>query len=304
MLKKISIFGVLGVLIWLGNPAVAFLLGVGISVARAQPWFSDTGRFGTYSLQTAIVLLGLKLDASQMIKITYDYSLMVACYVVLTLTLGILLGRFVNNSKKTGYLISAGTSICGGTAVAALSPVIGAKAEETGIALTLIFLLNATALIALPYIGSALEMTQEQFGVWVALAVHDTSSVVATSAIYGEEAAKIATTVKLGRTLWLIPLIMMFSVFQGNSAGPVRIPFFVIFFIVAAVFSSTIALPEIILETASVLTTTLLVIALFCIGSGISRQTLRNLKGTAVLHTIGLWMLVMPLTLFMVLRLI
>ncbi|MDG0968394.1 MAG: putative sulfate exporter family transporter [Porticoccaceae bacterium] len=304
MLKKIPIFGVLSALVWLGNPAVAFLVGVGISVVRAQPWFANAGRFGTYSLQTAIVLLGLKLDASQMIKITYDYSLMVACYVVLTLSLGILLGRLVNNSKKTGYLISAGTAICGGTAVAALSPVIDAKAEETGIALTLIFLLNAAALIAFPYIGSAFEMTQEQFGVWVALAVHDTSSVVATSAIYGEEAAKIATTVKLGRTLWLIPLIMVFSVLQGNSAGPVRIPLFVILFTVAAVFSSTIALPEIILETASVLTNTLLVIALFCIGSGISRQTLRNLKGTAVFHTIGLWLLVMPLTLFIVLRLI
>ena len=195
-----------GLVVFVSNPAVAFVAGALYSLIYNRPLPANLGKTGTYCLQIAIVLLGLKLNAGEVIKLTQDYAPIVAGYVVLAMVLGLLIGKLVQNTSKSSQLVSAGTAICGGTAVATISPVIQAKTEETGVALSLIFLLNIFALLLFPYIGQYLQMTQEQFGVWVALSVHDTSSVVATSAIFGEEAMKVATTVKLGRTLWLIPV--------------------------------------------------------------------------------------------------
>ncbi|MDG2145372.1 MAG: putative sulfate exporter family transporter [Porticoccaceae bacterium] len=284
------------------SPAVAFLLGAAIALIINGPLVAGIDKLGVYSLQAAIVLLGLKLNAGQVMAITADYSLMVAAYVILTMGVGLLLGRILRTGKKSAQLISSGAAICGGTAVATLSPVIGAKAEHTGTALTLIFLLNAFALMTFPSIGAYLEMSQEQFGVWVALSVHDTSSVVATSTVFGEEAAKIATFVKLGRTLWLVPLVFIFSILQSKGRAKIHIPMFIILFLAAASMNPFLELPDQILVIANIVSSTLLMVALFCIGSGINRETLLNLKGAPVIHTLLLWALIVPATLLMVLN--
>lgn len=296
-------FILLPLVLYLNNPAIALLIGAAISLLFNKTVIPRANILGKYALQSAIILLGLKLNASQLVQISADYSLLVTGYVLLTLLVGLGVGAALNCDKKCSQLIASGTAICGGTTIASLSPVINAKPEQTGVALTLVFLLNAVALFTFPLVGEFLSMTQEQFGVWAAIAIHDTSSVVATSAIYGEEAAKIATTVKLGRTLWLIPLLLMASIFQHAGTAKLRIPGFIFLFIMAASLGSLVDMPESVTTVASALSTVLLVVALYCIGTEISRETLRGLRGRVLLHGLLLWALVVPLTLLMVMKL-
>lgn len=293
----------LPVVIWHGNPALGLLVGACLSLSFDRQVIPYGQNLGKYALQSAIILIGLKLNAGQLMKISADYSVLVTAYVALTLSVGLLIGRTLGNQAKSCQLISSGTAICGGTAIASLSPVIQARPEQTGVALTLVFLLNALALFTFPAIGEYLSLTQEQFGVWAALAIHDTSSVVATSALYGEEAATVATTVKLGRTLWLIPLLLVFSILQHRGSARLRVPGFIILFMAAACSGSLMAMPIAVVSAAATISKILLVIALFCIGTEISRSTIKGLRGMVLVHGLLLWALVVPLTLLMVTRL-
>ena len=290
--------------IFYGNPAVGLLAGACLALAFDRPCFPRAHEIGKYSLQLAIILLGLKLSAGQLMTISADYSLPVTVYVLGTLGLGLALGRLLGAAQPSSQLIASGTAICGGTTIASLSPVIGARPEQTGVALTLVFLLNAVALFTFPAVGGYLELTQEQFGVWAALAIHDTSSVVATAALYGEEAAMVATTVKLGRTLWLIPLLLVFSILQHRGSARLRIPLFIVLFVLTACIGSVIELPDALVKSASTASSMLLVIALYFIGTEISRETLRGLRGSALLQGLLLWLIVLPITLLCVIRLV
>lgn len=283
-------------LIYLGNPAIALLVGSALSLTLNAKVIPESGTIGKYALQTAIILLGLKLNAAMLVQISADYSLMVTVYVLATLAVGFGIGRLVRNDDVSNQLISSGTAICGGTTIASLSPIIRARADQTAVALTLVFLLNAVALFTYPYIGHFLELTQEQFGVWCALSIHDTSSVVATALIYGEESGAVATTLKLGRTLWLIPLLVFASIMAQQDAK-VKVPLFVIFFVISAMIGSFISLPTMAIDTASFLSKALLVFALYCIGTDISRQTVRQLRGSTVVQGVGLWLIAAPATL-------
>ena len=301
-----SLLGIalLPALVYHGNPAVGLLVGASLSLLFNKACFAGAHALGKYTLQAAIILLGLKLNVSQLMKISADYSVLVTGYVLLTLSLGLGLGLLLRNQRKSSQLIASGTAICGGTTIASLSPVIQARPEQTGVALTLVFLLNALALFTFPTIGEYLALSQEQFGVWAALAIHDTSSVVATSALYGEEAAMVATTVKLGRTLWLIPLLLVFSVLQHQGSAKLRIPLFIVLFIMTACMGSVTELPGALVNAASTTSKMLLVVALFFIGTEISRDTLRGLRGAVLVHGLLLWALVVPLTLLLVIRLV
>ncbi len=292
----------LPLLIWQGNPAVALLVGAALTLVFNRSPVPGSSAAGKYALQTAIVLLGFKLNPGQLMQISADYSALVSVYVLGTLALGLAVGKILKTETKSAQLLASGTAICGGTTIASLSPVIQARADQTAVALSLVFLLNAAAMFTFPAIGHYFELTQHQFGVWAALAIHDTSSVIATSTLYGDEAAMVATTVKLGRTLWLIPLILVFSVLQGASKASLRVPLFIVGFIAAAMLSPFLAETPVI-GLASVLAKVLLSIALFCIGMDISRETLRQLRGAALLQGLILWALVVPATLFLALRL-
>lgn len=287
----------LPVLIFIGNPAVGLLAGSALSLGFNGKIIPVADTLGKYALQTAIVLLGLKLNAARLVEISADYSLLVTAYVALTVIIGLALGRLVRNDQKSSQLISSGTAICGGTTIASLSPVIRATPEQTAVAMTLVFMLNAVALFSYPYIGQYLQLTQEQFGIWCALSIHDTSSVVATALIYGDESGAIATTLKLGRTLWLIPLLIVASILQKQSETRVQLPWFVFFFVLGAIIGSVFQLPEWFVNAVSITSKALLVLALYCIGSNITRTTLRQFRGAAVLHGLLLWALVVPATL-------
>lgn len=265
-----------------------------ISLGLNRPLLSYGSAIGKYALQTAIVLLGFKLKANDLLTISGTYALPVAAYVCCTLIAGLFLGYLCKSEQETNALLSSGTAICGGTAIATLSPIINARPEQTGTALCIVFLLNALALLTFPTIGHWLDLSQEQFGVWAALAIHDTSSVVATAQLYGEQALAVATTVKIGRTLWLIPLIILTSLYVGTQQTKIRIPNFVFVFIAASVLGSWLDLSSIVVTGISQLTSALLVGALFFLGTDITRETLKKLHLSAVLHGLVLWALVIP----------
>lgn len=289
-------------LVYMGNPALALLAGLTISITLDRSPIARGSTYGKYLLQTAIVLLGLKLNAAQLLDISGTYALPIAGFVCVTSVIGLLLGWFIRSDRSTNALISSGTAICGGTTIATLSPIIAARPEQTGAALCVVFLLNAVALITFPAIGTWLNLSQEQFGVWAALAIHDTSSVVATAQMYGTKAAEVATTVKIGRTLWLIPLIVIASLVVGAQQSKIRIPNFVFIFVGASLLGSWVGLSNPATMLIGDIASALLVVALFFVGTEITRQTLKSLRLTTVLHGVALWLLVIPVVLWGVTR--
>lgn len=297
-------------LLWLGNPALALLVGGAIALLANRSPVPSAARLSALSLQAAIVLLGLKLDLTTIWTLSAEYTGAVAVYVIATLALGLLLARVLATDVTTGRLVSAGTAICGGTAIATLSPVLRARPQQTAVALAVVFLLNVVALVSFPPIGRALELSQLQFGLWSALAIHDTSSVVATAAIYGDRALEVATTIKLGRTLWLIPLVFLVSLMEARAqaaeggAPRLRVPGFVLLFVAAAGLGGVVALPGWLVEAAGLLSRGLLVVALFLVGTQLTRATLRGIRGRVLWHALGLWLVVAPLTLALIVWLV
>lgn len=291
----------LAFLVYFGHPALALVAGMTLSLSLNRPPMANGSRYGKYLLQTAIVLLGFKLNTNQLLDISGTYALPIAAYVCMTACAGLVLGKLLRADNETNALIASGTAICGGTTIATLSPIIGARAEQTGAALCIVFLLNAIALLAFPTIGHWLNLSQEQFGVWAALAIHDTSSVVATAQIYGDRAAEIATTVKIGRTLWLIPLIIVASLRLGSQQSKIRIPNFVFAFLAASFLGSWLEISEAVAVSVGQISGALLVMALFFVGTEITRETLKSLRLTSVVQGAALWLLVIPAVLLGVL---
>ncbi len=281
-----------------GNPAVALLCGTALSLLWKTPLDIGGHRWGRLSLQSAIALLGFSLSIGRVAEVSGDSLWLVATYVLGVLGVGLALAAALRLERESGLLMSAGTAICGGTAIATLAPLIGARVDQVGVAIGIVFLLNAAALFGFPVIGHALGMSQTQFGMWVALAIHDTSSVLATAAVYGNEALQIATTVKLGRTLWLIPVALVVSLVFGQTTARVRVPGFILAFLTASVVTSVVALPEWATQGAGRVSKALLVMALFFIGSEISRDTLRRMRGRVLWHAVLLWAVAASATLF------
>lgn len=297
---------VVPLVIW-GSPLVAIVAGVCLSIAVNQPVIAKPANYGKLALQSAIVLLGFNLDAQNMWQVSQSFAAPIAVYVVVTLGAGIALGRLMGVDSILSRLIAAGTAICGGTAIASLSPVLRARGDQIAVALTIVFFLNMLALVIFPTIGEWLELSQTQFGIWSALAVHDTSSVVAVAAVYGQEAAEVATTAKLGRTLWLIPLVLVFSLMSGEGKAKIRIPGFILLFILASIAGSLIRanteIPALVYDSIQYASKSLIVIALFFFGLECTRATLRNLRGRVVLLALLLWTAVVPLTLLAAMKL-
>lgn len=304
---------VLPPLVWYGNPALALLVGGAITLVFDRVPLVAAGRLGAYCLQAAIVLLGLTLDVQTLWRLSAEYSWAVAGYVLITLALGLALGRALGVEPPASKLVSGGTAICGGTAIATLSGIVRATPQQTGLALAIVFLLNGAALFTFPAIGRALSMSELEFGLWAALAIHDTSSVVATAALYGDGAAQVATTVKLGRTLWLIPLAFVASLAEqaaqrraamadaGAPPAPrLRVPGFILLFVAAAAAAPWLGLSAGQISGVATVSKGLLVLALFLVGTGLSRATVSRLRGRVLWQALALWLAVVPATLLLV----
>jgi len=302
---------VLPIMLVAGNPALALLAGGAIVLGLNRQLFPAGATWSKYCLQSAIVLLGLRLDLNTLWTLSASYSWAVATYVIGTLAVGLVAGRLLAVEAASTKLIASGTAICGGTAIASLSGIVRAQPQQTAVALAIVFLLNVVALFTFPALGRALELSQLQFGLWAALAIHDTSSVVATAALYGEEALEVATTIKLGRTLWLIPLVFGLSLYQqaetrrasqasGVQIPPLRVPGFILLFVAAAALGSLVVLPDVVATGAGVISKALLVVALFLVGTELTRATVRQIRGRVLWLGLGLWLAVAPATLWLV----
>ena len=303
------------VLVWLGvllvivlgiyfqNPAYALLGALALRLTIDVNPIKNSGTIGKLSLQTAIVLLGFSLGIDSLMQMSSNYGVIVAVFVLGTLGLGLLMGKLLRSNEVETTLLASGTAICGGTAIATLAPLINARPQQFAVATALVFLLNIIALLTFPYIGTQLGLSQEVFGAWVALAIHDTSSVIATASIYGDEAAQVAAAVKLGRTLWLIPLAFAVSLIYRRREAKIRVPTFVLLFVGMAVVSRFIPLEPVVVGYISLMSKALLVIALAMIGLEINRQTLSQMSMRSIGLGVGLWIIVAPLALALVLYL-
>jgi uncharacterized integral membrane protein (TIGR00698 family) len=212
--------------------------------------------------------------------------------VISTILIGIILGRIFKVDRKTTYLISCGTAICGGSAIAAIAPVIQAKSNQISFALGVVFILNAVALFLFPFLGHMLGIDQEHFGYWAAIAIHDTSSVVGAGSAYGEKALEIATTVKLTRALWIIPIAFITSIVYKTDGKKVKIPWFIFFFLLAIVISHYIPQWENTYNHLTWLGHKGMLIALFYIGLSLSTESIKNAGLKSILLGISLWFII------------
>ena len=282
------------------NPAYALLGAMMVRLFSSGNPFPVFSKYGKKSLQAAIIILGFTIGFQTLLSSANQYALTTIIYICFLLSVGSLMWWIFRLDKKEATLITGGTAICGGTAIATLSPIIDARPRQIGGAMALVFVLNAVALILFPYIGVFLNLSQEEFGAWVALAIHDTSSVVATAAIYGEESAAVATTVKLGRTLFLVPLAFVVALIFRSKKAKFETPWFVLGFILAALAGTLVSMPVDLQAALVLISKLLLVFALWVIGCEIDRDTLRSTSPSVFYFGLGLWAVAASSALFLI----
>ncbi|MCI4667365.1 MAG: putative sulfate exporter family transporter [Bacteroidia bacterium] len=283
---------------WVSSP-IALVAGFLFAHFVGHPFEWLKGKAVSNLLKIAVVGLGFGMNAHEALATSQSGFLMIVGSISLTLLMGFLISRLIGIEKVPSYLISVGTAICGGSAIAAVSPVVNAKEQDISMALGVVFLLNAVALILFPFIGHLLDLSQQDFGLWSAIAIHDTSSVVGAANAYGLEALEIATTVKLSRALWIIP-VSLFSmlIFRGKGQS-VKIPWFILYFVLAMLVNTffPISFSEDIVGIAR----SVMVLCLFLIGMGISVEKIRSAGIKPLLHGFSLWVLVSVGSLLMIL---
>ena len=262
------------------TPPVALFCGLLFALLCGQAYPKFNKKVSKYLLQYSVVGLGFGMNLQASLQSGKEGMAFTVISVIGTMAIGWFIGRkLLKVDRDTSYLISSGTAICGGSAIAAVGPVLKAKDTEMSVALGTIFILNAIALFIFPVIGHALEMDQQQFGTWAAIAIHDTSSVVGAGAAYGEEALKVATTIKLTRALWIIPLAFATSFIFKTKGQKISIPWFIFFFVLAMIFNTYVLDAT---ETGRLIGSGIntfarksLTVTLFFIGASLSRDVLK-----------------------------
>lgn len=284
------------------SPTLALLSGITLSLAGITD--KSITRYTSLLLKSAIVLMGFGMNVEQILEASGQGFVDTALSVMFVIVTGLILGKIFNLEKNTTLLIASGTAICGGSAIAAVSPVINAKSHQTSFALAVVFILNAIALFLFPMIGHYLGMSQETFGYWSAIAIHDTSSVVGAGAVYGPKALEIATTVKLIRALWIIPLSIAIALFQkGNKRGKIQWPWFILLFAATILLNHFLPSWGNTFKHLNWLGQKGMVVALFLIGSGISFNEAKEAGWKSFVVGILLWIFAGGLSLFLLMNL-
>lgn len=280
---------------WVGT-APALAMGVLFSLSVGNPWPQQTAHYSKMLLQISVVGLGFGLGLGEVIQTGKDSIWYSAVGIVCTLLLGSVLGKLFRTDKNTSALISFGTAICGGSAIAAMAPVLKAKDDEIAVALATVFTLNSVALLLFPLIGRWLQLDQNMFGVWSGLAIHDTSSVVGATSAYGALALTVGTTVKHTRAVWIAPVVMVVSLIKGGEQK-VSIPLFIVGFMAAATLRTLLPMYEHYWGELAAIARQCLVMTLFMVGAGLSREVLRTVGIRPLVQAAILWVLVSALTL-------
>ncbi|WP_337965644.1 putative sulfate exporter family transporter [uncultured Flavobacterium sp.] len=274
------------------SPPIALLLGVIMVNIFGNPFVEFNNKAITYLLQFSVVGLGFGMNVSSALSAGKEGFLLTIFSIFITLILGTFLGKWLRTDKKTSHLISCGTAICGGSAIAAISPVIKSNENQTSIALGVIFILNSIALFVFPFIGHQLDLSQKDFGLWCAIAIHDTSSVVGAANKYGAEALQIATTVKLARALWIIPISILTAVIFKSKNSKIKIPYFIGLFILAMLFNTYVPATAIIAPHIVGIAKIGLTITLFLIGVTLNINTLKSVGVKPLLQGVLLWIFI------------
>jgi len=287
--------------LWSSHAAIALMLGVMLSYLFKIPDNYITKLYGPKLLQTGIVFLGGSIGIDTVIGLSGSYMPWISLFVIGTFVLGIILGRLLGVERKQAYLLASGTAICGGTAISAVAPAIRATPEDLTTTLSIIFILNAIAVLTFPVVGFWLQLSQEEFGVWASLAIHDTSSVIGAASIIGFDAVEVAATLKLARTLWIIPLVIFSAWLFRSENKSFGLPPFVIFFILAVCFNSYFSPSEEVTNFLKVINKTFLLAGLFCIGTQIDKKALKQISLRPIILSLGLWFAIVPTSLWLVL---
>jgi len=286
------------------TPPLALLLGLIIAQFIGHPYLHLNHKATHILLQISIVGLGFGMNINSAVKAGKEGVLFTVISIIGTLLTGLLLGKLLKIEKKISYLISTGTAICGGSAIAAVSPVIKAGEKQISVALGTVFILNSIALFLFPVIGHILNLSQSQFGLWCAIAIHDTSSVVGAANKYGPQALEVATTVKLARTLWIIPVAFLSTLIFKNRGGKVRIPYFIGLFVVAMIVNTYVPFVRHYSHYFTGLAKAGLTLTLFLIGCGLSGKVLRSVGLRPLQQGMVLWIAISVAALLMVLLVI
>lgn len=302
--KILFIAGMLFALTPWASPPLALVVGLALGLTAGNPFRKATQAWTKYLLQASVVGLGFGMNLQQVLKAGRSGFIYTAVGISFAMLVGMVLTRLLKVPPTAGFLISAGTAICGGSAIAAVAPVVEADEEEMSVALGTVFILNSIALLIFPGIGASLRLTQSQFGLWAALAIHDTSSVVGAGAKYGAIALGVATTVKLARALWIVPLTLGTAAVKrrlDNRQAPdnatsrptkVQWPWFILFFVLAAVANTLVPAGAPVFHGLARLGILGLTATLYLIGTGVSRSTLRQVGARPLIQGVLLWLIV------------
>jgi len=267
---------------------VALLMGLALGLTVGTPLLRHNKTVATYVLQVSVVGMGATLSLPMVWLVTSSGMVVTVCAIVGTLCTGWLVGRWFGLDTKTSHLIACGTAICGGSAIAAVAPTIDASEEESSVSFMTVFLLNALALLIFPAIGAWLGMSEHNFGMWAALAIHDTSSVVGAATEFGGEALKVATTAKLARALWIMPVALVSAWVFRKSTGKTTIPWFIVMFVLVVGLNDYIPFAHVVEGLAR----KGMIVALFVIGAGSTRKGLTSVGTKPFVLGLILWLLV------------
>src|SRR5271154_6409259 len=279
------------------SPAIALAGGIAFALTVEHPFRMGSSSFAKLLLQGSVVALGFGMNLRQVVHAGRSGFFYTAISITGAMLLGLLFGRLLKVAGKASFLIAAGTAICGGSAIAAISPITGANEEEISVSMGTVFVLNSVALLIFPAIGHFLHLSQNQFGLWSALAIHDTSSVVGAAAKYGNQALVVGTTVKLARALWIVPVSLLAAVYMARTEKSfgqpkVRIPWFIFLFCLAA--AAATYFPRFAAEfgTLNHLGKAGLTATLFLIGTSLSKKTLQQVGVRPFVQGVSLWIIV------------
>jgi len=284
------------------EPPLALLAGFIFSFTVGHPFLKLNRKLTKILLQASVVGLGFGMNIYEAAEAGKSGLIFTASTITLTLGVGLLLGKLLNIPSKTSTLVSSGTAICGGSAIAAMTPIIDADENETSVSLGIIFVLNSLALFIFPYIGHLLNMTQEQFGLWAAVAIHDTSSVVGAAQKYGDVALHLATTIKLERALWIIPLSLVAAIVYKKNSSKISIPYFIFLYILAMIINTFIPVIQSVSPYIVDVSKRGLTLTLFLIGAGLTRESLKSIGIKPFLQGVILWVCISVSSLLVILN--
>lgn len=289
--KNIFFIGLVVAASGLISTPLALLAGLIYGLSFPHPYHLDAKRLSAFLLQASVVGLGFGMNLHEVLRAGRTGFLYTALSISFAMLIGLGIGRLFKVEHTASLLISAGTAICGGSAIAAVGPVANAGEEEMAVSLGTVFVLNSVALFLFPAIGYAIHLTQSQFGLWSALAIHDTSSVVGATAKYGQQALMIGTTIKLARALWIVPVAIAVAIVKKNKTR-IKWPWFILLFCLAAVAGTYLPVFGPLYPRLSTLGKTGLTVTLYLIGTGISRSTLKQVGARPLLQGVLLWAIV------------